>query len=88
MIKIFFLFFLYSCSQVSTRPTPPPERDQVSVDTALDHIRSSYLKGCVDAFKELKIPASFEHCRDKAKEHEEEVLSILLQPISSYNTQK
>lgn len=54
----------------------------VSIATALDHIRSSYLKGCVDAFKKLSIPTSFEHCRDKAKEHEQEVISILTAPIT------
>lgn len=83
MRGIFLLLFLYSCSQVSTkREVVPPLRDQVSVVTALDHIRSSYLKGCVDAFRELKIPASFEHCLDKAKQHEDEVLSILMAPIA------
>ena len=79
MIKFLFLLVLYSCSQVSVRK-PPPD-DFVSVDTALDHIMASYLKGCVEAYRDLKIPISFEICRDKAKFHKNEVREIMDQPL-------
>jgi hypothetical protein len=49
----------------------------VSVDATLNHIFASYMKGCVDAFQELKVPISFENCRDKAKLHKNEVQEIL-----------
>jgi hypothetical protein len=79
-MKLFLiLLFLYSCSQVPAKRVP--EDDLVTVQTALDHIRSSYLKGCVDAFRYFRIPVSFERCRDQAKQHEKEVMSILLAPI-------
>ncbi len=77
MINLFLLFFLYSCSQVSIKS--PPHGDLVSVDAALDHIHASYLRGCVEAFKELGVPTSFEHCRDKAKDHQNEVKEIIEQ---------
>jgi hypothetical protein len=75
MVKLLFLLFLYSCSQVSKKPAFPD--DMITVQTALDHIRSSYLKGCVDAWKDLGFPVSFEICRDQAKLHEKEVREIL-----------
>ena len=77
MLNLFFLFFLYSCSQVSVKPTPHSEL--VSVDAALDHIQASYLRGCVEAFKELGVPISFEHCRDKAKNHQNQVKEMIEQ---------
>lgn len=61
----------------------------VSLNAALDHARSSYLKGCVDTYHVLKIPKSFESCVIRAKIHEEEIRSIMSQlPVeqeSSYN---
>jgi hypothetical protein len=77
VINLFLLFFLYSCSQVSRKS--PPHTELVSVGAALDHIQASYLRGCVEAFKELGMPASFEHCRDKAKDHQHEVREIIEQ---------
>lgn len=77
MINLFLLFFLYSCSQVSVKPTLPS--GLVSVDAALDHIQASYLRGCVEAFKELGVPTSFEYCRDKAKDHQNEVREMIEQ---------
>ena len=77
MINLFLLFFLYGCSQVSRKS--PPHGELVSVDAALDHIQASYLRGCVEAFKELGVPTSFEHCRDKAEDHQNEVRQIIEQ---------
>ena len=76
VIKLLFILFLYGCSQVSTQK-PRDVEDLVSVDATLNHIFASYMKGCVDAFKELKVPISFENCRDKAKLHKNEVQEIL-----------
>lgn len=76
--NLIFILFLYSCSQVSVKKQPPtPEEDLVSVEATLNHIFASYLKGCVDTFVELKIPVSFENCRDKAKLHKYEVQQLL-----------
>ncbi len=72
MSKLLILFFLYSCSQVSVKKAP--EEDLVSVDSALNHIHASYMKGCVDTYKEMKMPASFELCRDRAKLHKDQVM--------------
>jgi len=83
-ILIILLFFTYSCSQVSTRPAE--DKDLVSVDAAIDHVRSSYLKGCVDAHHLLKIPQSFETCVMRAKEHEAEIRSILIHLLQVLST--
>lgn len=79
MRLIGLLFFLYSCSQLSpvTRPPPPVDETLVSLESAFDHMRSSYLKGCVDALKEIGLPLAFEHCLEKAKRHEKEVREIV-----------
>ena len=77
MINLFLLFFVYSCSQVSVKPTPHGEL--VSIDAALNHIQASYLRGCVEAFQELGVPTSFENCRDKAKDHQNEVREMIEQ---------
>jgi hypothetical protein len=71
VIKFLFLIILYSCSQVSTKR--PQTEDLVSLATALDHAKASYLKGCVDAYQDLKIPKSFETCRDRAQLHREQI---------------
>jgi hypothetical protein len=71
VIKFLFLIILYSCSQVSTKR--PQTEELVSLDSALNHAMASYLKGCVDAYHDLKIPKVFETCRDKAKLHREEI---------------
>jgi len=77
VIKFIFLLFLYSCSQVSVRQEPLS--DFVTVDTALDHLRASYMKGCVDAAKELKRSGTFVNCRDKAQLHYDEVKTLMIQ---------
>ncbi len=75
--------FLYGCSQLpkpKNSDAAPIEDHLITAQVALDHIQFSYLRGCVDAFKLLKIPASFETCRDKSKEHRKEVFEILQGP--------
>jgi hypothetical protein len=65
---------LYSCSQVSPRQNTS---DLVSVDAALNQARSSYLKGCVDAYHEVKIPKPFSDCLNKARVHQQQLLEIM-----------
>lgn len=74
MRMVFILFIFVSCSHVTKKPH---EDSLVSVHAALNHIHASYLKGCVDAHRKLKRLPSFEHCRDKATEHRDEVRSIM-----------
>lgn len=77
MNKIFLLLLICSCSHVTRKPYPPD--GLVTVDTALDHIKVSYLKGCVDAYHSLKVPKIFEYCRDQAQKHRLEVEEIIEQ---------
>jgi len=76
-MKYFLMFLLiYGCSQVPKKPENP-EHEMVSLESTYDQIRSSYLKGCVDAFHHLKVPVSFVHCRDEAILHEKEIREIV-----------
>ncbi len=40
--------------------------------------QASYLKGCVDALKDLKIPLAFHGCRDKSILHRGELDQLML----------
>lgn len=73
------ILFCVSCAQL--KPKPVPNDDLVSVHAALNHAQASYLKGCVDAMKELKIPITFPGCRDKALLHRQELDSIMSQEV-------
>jgi hypothetical protein len=77
MWKIFLLFILYSCSQLSPKNPAHNGVETISLGPVYDHLRSSYLKGCVDAYKSLKVPLAFETCLDKAILHEKEVREIM-----------
>ncbi len=73
------LFIIFGCS---TLKKDPVSEDLVSVHTALNQAQMSYLKGCVDARKELKVSPSFNHCQQKAKVHLKEINEIMNSPIS------
>jgi hypothetical protein len=64
------IILLIGCSH-----NPPKEESEklVSLRAALMQAQASYLKGCVDALKELKIPLAFHGCRDKATLHWQEL---------------
>jgi hypothetical protein len=78
MKYIIMLLLLIGCAQ-----TPPKsyKDDLVSLDAALNHAQASYLKGCVDAFHDLKIPGAFTTCRDKSLIHRRELDSIMEQDL-------
>jgi hypothetical protein len=74
----YFIFFAltYGCSQVQLKKLKSEEK-LVHLENTFDQLRSSYLKGCVDAFHHLKAPVSFAHCRDQAIDHEKEIREIV-----------
>lgn len=70
MRSIFLLVLLISCAHKS----PPEDQEKlVSLRAALMQAQASYLKGCVDGMKELKVPLAFHGCRDKAILHWQEL---------------
>lgn len=71
------LLAFVSCAQAPAKK----EEDLVSLGVALDQAQASYLKGCVDAMKELKIPIAFPGCRDKSIVHRHELDSIMDQDL-------
>jgi hypothetical protein len=71
------LILLYSCGQLPVQSDKSD--DTVSLQTAIDQARSSYLRGCVDAYYRLKIPRPFGQCLDMAKAHERELWEIMNQ---------
>lgn len=76
---LFCLFFLFSCSSKNKAPTNNREEDLVSLQSAIMHAQASYIKGCVDAMKDLKVPLAFHGCRDKSIIHRQELETFLLQ---------
>lgn len=78
MKYIILLLLLMSCAQV---PPKTYKDDLVSVDAAINHAYASYLKGCVDAFHDLKMPGAFESCKDKALIHRRELDSFMSQDL-------
>ncbi len=74
-MKLTLLFLLLTaCAHRS----PVEELELVSVQSALMHAQASYLKGCVDALKKLKVPVAFHGCRDAAILHHRE-LEVFMQ---------
>lgn len=74
MRKILLLLFLtYGCAQVPPRGKVNTQNDDVSLVVALDQAQMSYLKGCVEAFKEMGQGPSFDRCRDRAVQHRKEI---------------
>lgn len=69
------LFILISCAHHPSKK----QEDLVSLEAALNQAQASYLKGCVMALKDLKIPAVFMGCRDKAILHRQELEQIMSQ---------
>lgn len=53
------------------------QENLVSVDAALNQAQASYLKGCVEAFKEIKVPIAFPGCRDKSLIHRRELDQLM-----------
>ncbi len=79
-MKYLILIALIACSH---RPPLADKKDNdelVRVSTVMDQVQFSYMKGCVDAYKDLKLGPSFPDCREKAKEHRNEIKSIIDQP--------
>ncbi len=71
--------FLVSCASQNNPPTNNREEDLVSLQAAIMHAQASYMKGCVDAMKDLKVPLAFHGCRDKSIIHRQELETFLLQ---------
>ncbi len=72
-----YLFFLSLLACASKPPITNHKDELVHVSTVMDQVQFSYLKGCVDAYKEIKLGPAFETCKAKAKDHRLEIQSIL-----------
>lgn len=75
-MKILFpLLLVFACSH--RPPLANKKDDLVHVSTVMDQVQQSYMKGCVDAYREIKLGPSFESCKARAKEHRLEIQSII-----------
>lgn len=79
MNKLIILILLVSCAH-QKKPGKVDE-DLVTLNTALMQAQASYLKGCVDALKEIGVPLAFTGCRDKSILHRRELDSIMDQEL-------
>ena len=80
----FFMKYILLLSLIACASKPPltNHKDElVHVSTVMDQVQFSYLKGCVDAYKELRLGPAFETCKVKAKDHRLEIQSILDQQV-------
>lgn len=73
MKRFLLLFFLVSCAH---RPALENEH-LVTLGTSLDQAQASYLRGCVDGLKLIKVPLAFSGCRDMSILHRQELESIM-----------
>lgn len=71
-----FLFVLISCASTKP-PLSRSQGDLVHVSTVMEQVQFSYMKGCVDAHRELQLASAFETCRARAIDHRLEIKSIL-----------
>lgn len=78
-MKYLLLLTLFACA--TKAPLTNHKDELVHVSTVMDQVQFSYLKGCVDAFKELKLGPSFDTCKVKAKDHRLEIQSIMDQHV-------
>ena len=86
------LIFFSSCSSLKSQSSkknhesnlhsPEATEELVSLNSALNHIQASYLKGCVDALKKAKISFVFKACKDMSMLHRKEVEDFLKQEHS------
>jgi hypothetical protein len=69
------LILAISCAHRENKP----DQDQVSVNAALNQAQASYLKGCVDALKTLRVPKALSGCRDRSILHRQEIDGMMEQ---------
>ncbi len=77
MKKIVLLLILTSSCANFTPSKKVDEDNLVTITTALEQAQMSYLRGCVEANKEILGNGNFPKCKDKAKNHRDEIQSIL-----------
>ncbi len=75
MKVLLVIFILTGCAQ--KRVSQYPEEDLVSLESAVDQAQASYLRGCVEGQKKLKVPLTFNGCRDMSLIHRQELEGIL-----------
>lgn len=75
MVKLLLLLIATGCAHKNSPSTP--EEELVSMRAAMDQAQASYLKGCVDGQKKLKVPLAFDGCRDMSLLHRQELEEIL-----------
>lgn len=57
----------------------PRSEDLVSLGSALNQAKASYLKGCVQGMNEIGLPDAFLNCRIKSEDHLKELNEIMNQ---------
>lgn len=83
LILIISAFILSACAHHSKPKLPdkPYMKDKVSVNTVLMQAHAAYVRGCLEAYQEIKPKErGFKFCKKKADSYlEKDVISILEQ---------
>jgi hypothetical protein len=74
-IVLIAIFILSGCAHTTKKKDSPPEL--VSLNAALNQAQMSYMRGCVEAMKTIKLVPSFPECKEKAITHRLELQSIM-----------
>ncbi len=79
------LIIFVSCATEPKKTFVPFEEreDLVTLPTALDQAQASYVKGCIDAFHEMKKSLIFVKCREMGVLHRQELNAIMAPGSSS-----
>jgi len=62
-------------------PQEKVKSELVSVGAALDHIKQSYILGCVEALRSQGLKNIYVGCRDKGIAHAKTVEEIMFKPV-------
>jgi hypothetical protein len=74
------ILLLQGCSlgQINlTRANEKAENEDLSQESALEHIQQSYSLGCAEAYKSQKMKNFYEACNRKGAKHAQEVRKLL-----------
>jgi hypothetical protein len=78
IVGLLHMLLVTGCSTMT--PQEKVKSELVSVGAALDHIKQSYILGCVEALRSQGLKNIYPGCRDKGIAHAKTVEDLMFQP--------